>query len=108
MSEKWLLDRDPLTGITEWFVPDEQDGTFTIQTSQDVENIVEANRDHFNQFNSIRDGYGENIGASTKVASIPLNVFFELKKRFGHDQKAWKRWLNDPDNAAFRTRPGAV
>lgn len=105
---KWLFDRDPLTGETQWYVPDEETNTFTIHTEQDVTDIVEANRTHFNQFNSVRDGYGENIGASTKVATIPVNLYYELRKRFGYDKAAWKRWLNDPDNAAFRTRPGTV
>lgn len=111
MSEKWFLDRDPLTGITEWYVPDEQEGTFTIQTTQDVEDIVEANKDHFNQFNGVHTGYGDKIGATTKVASIPVNIYYELLRKYGparQNPAPWKRWLNDPDNAAFRTRPGTV
>lgn len=108
MSEKWLLDRDPLTGITEWYVPDEATNTFTIQTTQDVTDIVEANKNAFNQFSSARDGWGDKIGHSTHAATIPVNIYYDLVKRFGRDPQAWKRWLNDPDNAAFRTRPGTV
>lgn len=108
---KYLLDHDPLTGIREWFIPDESAGTFTIQTEQDVTGLVEQNRQAVNQFNGIHTPWGDEIGATTKVASIPLNIYFDLKKRFGSmrdNPRAWKRWLNDPDNAAFRTRPGVV
>lgn len=105
---KRFFDHDPLTGITEWFEYDDSNDTFTIQTSQNVDDLLEANKAHFNEFDSGRSGWGDKIGASTKVASIPLNLYFELRKRFGYDQAAWKRWLNDPDNAAFRTRPGTV
>lgn len=111
MSDKFLFDRDPLTGETQWFIPDESAGTFTIKTEQDVSGLVEANKAHFNAFNSVRDGYGEEIGASSKVASIPTSVYYDLLKKHGHmrlNPGPWKRWLNDPDNAAFRTRPGTV
>lgn len=111
MSNKFLLDRDPLTGTTEWFIPDESAGTFTIQTEQDVSGLVEFNKRQHNEFNGVHERWGEEIGGRTKVASIPLNVYFDLKKRFGdmrQNPTAWKRWLNDPDNAAFRTRPGTV
>lgn len=45
------------------------------------------------------------------VAEIPNVIFHELLRRFGHwkhNQAAWKRWLNDPDNAAFRAWTGRV
>jgi len=44
-----------------------------------------------------------------KVASIPMNIYFDLKQRgILNDQKKMKQWLNDPDNKYFRTRPGLV
>lgn len=111
MSDKFLFDRDPLTGITEWFVPDESAGTFTIQTEQNVEPLIEANKAAFNEFNGIHSPYGETVGADTRVASIPLNIYYDLLKKHGPmrlNPGPWKRFLNDPDNAAFRTRPGVV
>jgi len=111
MTDRWLLDHDPEAGITEWYVPDEETNTFTIHTVQDVEGIVDANKEHFNQFNSVRDTFGEAIAPDAKIASIPTLIYYKLLKRYGHMRQnpgPWKRWLNDPDNAAFRTRPGAV
>lgn len=108
---KILFDRDPLTGITEWFEYDDSNDTFTIATEQDVSAIVEANKHHQSHFNRSDDTFGDGFDHRTKVASIPASVYFDLVKRFGNmrqNPRAWKRWLNDPDNAAFRTRPGQV
>lgn len=106
---KRLFDYDPVTGTRQWFHMADDEKSFTIQTEQPVDALIEANRADFNQFSGPRDKWGEEIGARTKVASIPLNVYQELKsKGILRDQAALKRWLNDPDNAAFRTRPGTV
>jgi hypothetical protein len=49
-----------------------------------------------------------------KIASVPLVVIDDLNKkgimRGFHvvDQARFKEWLNNPDNRAFRTRPGRV
>jgi hypothetical protein len=40
---KWLFDHDPLTGETQHFIAEDGDDHFTIQTTQDVSAIVEAN-----------------------------------------------------------------
>ena len=73
--------------------------------------IVEANRETFNQFNSVRDAYGEAIAPDAKIASIPVGIYYAMIKKYGHmrtNPGPWKRFLNDPDNAAFRTRPGWI
>lgn len=103
---KKLFSRDPLTGITRFFHYDEaQDANnFVIETVQETTPIVEANKA---EFNAAPAKFGKEDFA--KVASIPLSVYFDLKKRgITKDPIAMKRWLNDPDNRAFRTRPGVV
>lgn len=106
---KRLFDYDPVTGVKQWFHMEEGSDEFTIQTEQPVDDLIEANRADYNSFTSGRDRWGEDIGARTKVASIPLNVYQDLKaKGILKDQAALKRWLNDPDNLVFRTRPGTV
>mgnify|MGYP006213542651 CR=1 FL=1 len=43
------------------------------------------------------------------VASIPIHIYWDLKKRgIADDDEAMKRWLNDSQNRFFRTRPGQV
>lgn len=106
---KFLFDRTPELGITEYFIPSEDEKSFTIQTVQDVDAIVEANAEHRKAFTSGRDHWGDQINGDTKVASIPLNVWMDLKRKgIADDPVAFKRWLNDPDNFAFRTRPGSL
>lgn len=106
---KRLFDYDPLTGVTEWFEYDDTNDTFTICNSQDVEAIVEHNKAKFNEFTSARDAWGDKIGHSTHAATIPLNIYFDLQRKgILRDPVAFKRWLNDPDNSAFRTRPGTL
>jgi hypothetical protein len=44
-----------------------------------------------------------------RVASIPMGVYMELDaKGIARDEKAFARWLDDPDQRAFRTRPGRL
>lgn len=106
---KRLLDYDPLTGITQWFHMDDTDDSFVIQNEQDVTEIVELNKLQANHFSSGKDTWGDGFDHRTKVASIPLNIYMDLKQRgILRDPAAFKRWLNDGSNAAFRTRPGTI
>jgi hypothetical protein len=108
MSER-LLDFDPLTGIRQYIDTDEMTGISTIRTEQDVTSIIELNKVHQRQFSNGKDRWGDGYDHKTKVASIPLNIWMDLKKRgITDDPVAMKRWLNDSENFAFRTRPGNV
>ena len=102
---KRLLNHDPLTGITEWFIPDSDGKKFTIQTQQDVTDIIEKNKKNYNFFDEKSPWKGD----WHRVASIPLHVYYSLKKRgITESESKLKAWLNDPDNRYFRTRPGKV
>ncbi len=101
MGQKRLFGRDPLTGITQyWHV--KENGEYVIETQQDVTAIAEANK---RQYNDTPDRYRD----VNKVASIPLNVYYDLKRRgIADDPKKFKQWLNDRDNQVFRTRAGTL
>lgn len=101
--QRRIFDTDPLTGITRyWHV--KSDGEFVIETQQQVSGIAEANKRSFADTDT-KAKYGD----MAKVASIPLNVYYELKRQgIVDDPKAMKKWLNDPDNRVFRTRGGTV
>lgn len=89
------------------------DGLFVATSTQDVEAIVEKNKEERNS--------GENDGRfqqMRKVASIPLVVVEQLRNRpmseggpidlnkLGIDVEhtvRFNKWLNDRDNLAFRT-----
>lgn len=98
-----LFDTDPASGTTEYFSYDEVDDTFTIETQQDVSGLVDANKRAYND-----SGQGWK-GDMHRVASIPMNVYMELQRQgIIDDPAALRRWLNDPENQYFRTRPGRV
>jgi hypothetical protein len=99
---KKLLDTDPISGIRHVFHYDNATDIATITAEQDVNEVIEANKQ---QFNDAPTKHGE----WNKVASIPMVIYMDLKKKgIVDDPVAMKRWLNDPDNRFFRTRPGQV
>lgn len=100
---KRLFDRDPGAGTTEYFAYNDADDTFTIETEYNADALVEANKRSFN------DAGGNWKGDMHRVAQIPMPLYWELQEKgILDDQAAFKRWLNDPDNRFFRTRPGKV
>lgn len=100
--QKRIFDTDPLTGITRyWHVKD--NGEFVIETQQKID-VDEANRKR-----RVETDKRTKWGDVARVASIPLSVYYDLKRRgITDDPKAMKKWLNDPDNRVFRTREGTV
>lgn len=102
MSNKIISDDSDTTGIVTSFHYDADKDEAIIQKSQNVSGIIESNK---TEFNAAPERWGE----FTKVGSIPLSVYYELERQgILHDQKALAKWLNDPDNRAFRTRPGTI
>lgn len=99
---KRIFDTDPVTGITRyWHMTDK--GEFVIETEQRIE-VDESNTRARNSTDR-RTKWGD----MSRVASIPLSVYYDLKRRgIADDPKAMKRWLNDADNRVFRTREGVL
>ena len=97
---KRILSKNADAGTTTYFHAD-ADGHH-IQTVQDVTNVIEAAKQSYNSTDE-RARWGE----WTRVASIPISLYFDLKaKGIADDPKAMRRWLMDRDNQGFRTRPG--
>ena len=103
-KHKRLFDYDPFTGIREVFHWND-DGTFSIEAQQDIEPALEANKQSFNSYSGPTAKWGD----MHKVATIPLVILQDWMTSGKIKDKAFiKRWVNDPDNAAFRTRPGRI
>ncbi len=105
------FDFDPLSGIRERYWYDHATDQFTMTTEQDVQPIIEQNR--LNQ-DLAPARYG-NEQTFHHIASIPFALMPILEKmgimdKAGRilDDKALRRWLNDADNRAFRSRLGRV
>jgi|TARA_R100001480_G_scaffold6793_3_gene14143 hypothetical protein len=99
------------TGITKTILhSDDSEGKIHIETTQDVQPVLEENkiRRNLGEFhNKKKDWY--------HAASIPLVVVQQLvKKGIMHphgavkDKARFKKWVNDPDNRAFRIWQGNV
>jgi len=98
-----IFDEDPLTGTRRIFYRDPYEKTNTIVATQDVTDIVEENKARFNESG------GRWNESFNHVASIPIGLYFQLKKQgIIDDPERFKRWLNESDNRAFRTRPGTI
>jgi hypothetical protein len=96
------FDYDPFTGIRETFHYDEETGDVYIEAEQDVETIA-------NEMKALYADTDERArwGEGGHVARIP-NVILEAHPELMHDNEALKKWLNDPDNRVFRSRPGKI
>ena len=114
-----LLSYDEKTGKTEIYHYDQIEERSVIQTRQDIEPILEINRMDYNSFDE-NARWGNPLKPSQEtfhhVARIPEAIMeqmpAELRKGFmsgkGLNSKTWKKWLNDPHNRMFKTRPGRI
>lgn len=90
----------------------DNEGGLIIQTVQDVSELVEKNKQEFNSYDERAKWSDELYG--NKVASIPFTAIDDLNKqgimRGFHivDDVRFAMWLNNPDNRAWRTRPGVI
>ena len=102
---KRLFSSDAQTGVIKWWHWDDSTDTFVIETEMAqpvLESILDENKQ---SFNDAPTGWGN----GQKIASIPVHILWDLKKKgILDDEAAFKRWLNDPDNRFFRVRPGTV
>ena len=97
-----LYDHEPKTGRTVWHWFDGEKHHF--HTDYPVDQLVQDNKAARNDLS------GANWDGGQRVASIPLNIFFEQldQAHAQGDTRYLSRWLNDSDNAAFRTFEGRV
>ena len=114
-----LLSYDEKTGKTEIYHYDQIEERSVIQTRQDIEPILEINRMDYNSFDE-NARWGNPLKPSQEtfhhVARIPEAIMeqmpAELRQGFmsgkGLHSKTWKKWLNDPHNKMFKTRPGKI
>jgi len=105
---KKLLNEDREAGKQTFFQTEGDE--MNVVTEQKVDHILEHNKRQSNDWRS-----GSMIGNTQhhqqKVAEIPATLYYDLVARLGEPSKnlkAWKRWLNDPDNRHFKSIGGTV
>lgn len=100
----FIVDDDPIGRMRSRIVH-HGDGSLTVDNSQDAEPVLEDNKMRYNSVDE-RTRWND---FSNRVASIPLVVWWDLVKRgIADDEKALRKWLDDPENRHFRTRPGKL
>lgn len=100
------FDGNPEAGITRRWHWDPVAEAGTIETVQDVTDLIDTNKRCFNTDNH---GGRKWKGDMHRVASIPLTIYFQLKAEgIIDDPVRMKQWLNSPENRAFRTKEGRV
>jgi hypothetical protein len=104
MIESRFFDKDPLSGATTIYHYDHATDKYHLERTTDYQDIVDMNR-RFHNDQTDANWKGE----MHMVATLPNEVWFDLKKRgILDDDKAFRRWLNDSENSAFRVKPGRV
>lgn len=91
-------------GVVQRLQYHEGTGKHVLRTTCDLSPLVDYAKGQFNQVDErARWGDGQH------VAHIPAVVWAQFVKEGKHTDRAFiKSWLNDPDNRAFRTRPGRI
>lgn len=100
----WVLfDYNVKTGRQTWSLT-HGDGSVTYRTDYPAEPTVDANTA---MRNMLDPGWK---GDYHKVASIPLNVYWDqlAEANAQGDDRYISKWLNDSDNQAWRTKEGTV
>jgi len=72
----------------------------TVHTEVDMTGVIENNK-------IMRELHPERSLNKLVARGIPMTVY-EQSVHEGWDEKRWAKWLNDPDNAAFRVWRGHV
>lgn len=101
-----LLKWDPQTGKSTW-VKYEDDGRVVVRTDTPVHKTIEENTAFRN---ATPDGWK---GDWHRVASIPMNLLYDdnlglMEAHAQGDDRYLRRWLNDSDNRAWRTKEGRI
>lgn len=101
-----VIDFDPLTRISTTLHPSEDGNYLTIESSQDVDAIIEQNKLLYNLYDQRAPFKGDGLH---RVAQMDMLTFLKMQQEGQlDDQKAISRWLNDSDNKGWRTRPGRI
>lgn len=96
--------------IHEEYKYDSLEDRLYIKRTQDVEPIIEANKAQYN--NSDKRHRSETMN---HVARIPMIMIEKWARDHGikfeevlNNDELMRRFLNDPDNRFFRTKPGTI
>jgi hypothetical protein len=109
MPDKDLIWENSYLRTKTFYNFDDAEQEIVLETVQDVEPVIEANKAALNNVDNRRYGDGK------LVASIPIVIMLQLvskgilSPKFAVlDEKRFSDWLNSSENCWFRTWPGRV
>jgi hypothetical protein len=76
---------------------DDNRDTFGVHTEMNVDSLVENNK-------AMAEIHPDR-STNKLVARVPMTIY-EQSVHENWDEEQWRRWLNDPDNRAFRVWKG--
>ena len=101
MPKSRPLGFDTKTGVQRIFHPSEDGDSFVEEGRQEISTLLDINT-------ALRNAPAAR-GDIRPTASIPFVVVEQLMRSgVWYDEEALLKWLADPDNRAFRTRPGRL
>lgn len=102
VRDRRLFDHDPFTGVTEYFHYDPETDGFTIESTQDIEPLLEWNRE-------VRNMAPTSWGDGKIVATWPAVITHQLMQDgIWGDPDRMRVWLNSDAAKPFRNRPGKI
>jgi hypothetical protein len=108
MWHKRLLSADPEAGYREWYWSNPDTDEVAITTEWHLDPILDATKASFNQFDERANWKGD----WHHVGVIPKYVMDYEWRTHGRkmlaDKEYVRHWLNQPENRAFRSRPGRI
>ena len=101
-----LFDHDLLTGRKVWFSLDEApEGKTAWRVEMPIDSVIEANAE------AEKATHGAKLPDWNRVASVPINIMEKTGLDVAvqaRDNRFLSKFLNDSDNAKFRTSRGRV
>lgn len=95
--------------MNERFHYDEMSDSLTIERTEDITPVLDANKRQYNQSDS---HFNETFNHVAKIPTIAIEKWCKLKGvtyyEFMNNDKLTREFLNDPDNKFFRTKPGRI
>lgn len=107
MLDSRVFSHDPVTGKTVYFHFDEDTEEITFETQTPIGGLLEGAQAARNEVDERANWKGD----AHHVSWMPTPILMKMMREHPETedfQRAIKRWLNDPDNRPFRSRPGRV
>ena len=102
-----ILDYDPELRRTTYYWYNDGDKQQRLTEHYDVSAIIEMNKAQYAATDERARWDIPNDKLGIQVGRIPISIAMDVLKKtgWGRDRKAVSRWLTDPDNRHFMTRP---